>query len=232
MDFTTLEKELRQTFDDIKLSQGEKMALTHVIADFHGDEEKIRFIRNRAFDIVKESLSGHDNEAAVKWLEEVIRLLDKQRTAARPGKSVPYFSPGTACLDAIRSCIGGSHKQIDVCVYTITDNRILTTIEKALRRGVKLRLITDDEKLYDLGSDVMEMVRAGIPTKVDTTDERMHHKFAIFDQKELISGSYNWTRSAATSNYENVVLTDDTALVDSFSKEFERLWDTLPDFHG
>jgi cardiolipin hydrolase len=232
MDFKEIEEGLRRTFDDAKLSQGEKSALTDVIADFHGDEEKIRFIRNRAFDIISETITGHDDEIALTWLEDIIRLLDKQRTAARPGKSVAHFSPGSACLDAIRNAIASSRKEVDICVYTITDNRIGRAIAQAMARGVKFRLITDDEKLYDAGSDVMEMVHAGIPTKVDTSDERMHHKFAIFDKKEFISGSYNWTRSAADSNYENVVVTDDETLIASFSKEFDRLWGMLPDFHG
>ena len=84
------------------------------------------------------------------------------------------------------------------------------------------RTITGLETIY----------RCCIPTKVDTSDEKMHHKFAIFDGEEMISGSYNWTRSAADSNYENVVVTDDVSLIRSFSDEFERLWEALPDFHG
>jgi phosphatidylserine/phosphatidylglycerophosphate/cardiolipin synthase-like enzyme len=52
----------------------------------------------------------------------------------------------------------------------------------------------------------------------------MHHKFAIFDQRLLVTGSYNWTRSAAERNRENLAVTDDRRLVAAFREEFERLW--------
>jgi len=52
----------------------------------------------------------------------------------------------------------------------------------------------------------------------------MHHKFAVYDDARLLSGSYNWTRSAANYNQENLVVTSDRAIVERFGSEFERLW--------
>jgi phosphatidylserine/phosphatidylglycerophosphate/cardiolipin synthase-like enzyme len=52
----------------------------------------------------------------------------------------------------------------------------------------------------------------------------MHHKFAVFDKAKALTGSYNWTRSAATSNRENILVTDDPRAVEGFGREFERLW--------
>ena len=55
----------------------------------------------------------------------------------------------------------------------------------------------------------------------------MHHKFAISDNKLLLNGSYNWTRSASTENNENISITNDLRLVSLFQNEFERLWEDL-----
>jgi phosphatidylserine/phosphatidylglycerophosphate/cardiolipin synthase-like enzyme len=52
----------------------------------------------------------------------------------------------------------------------------------------------------------------------------MHHKFALFDDDLLLTGSYNWTRGAADSNEENLILSNDRRLLASFRDEFERLW--------
>jgi len=49
----------------------------------------------------------------------------------------------------------------------------------------------------------------------------------ITDNKALITGSYNWTRSAARFNHENILLTREGPVIKSFSKEFEQLWNTL-----
>ena len=53
----------------------------------------------------------------------------------------------------------------------------------------------------------------------------MHHKFALFDTQTLVTGSYNWTRSAAKNNEENFVVLADPGLTASYSKEFEQLWE-------
>jgi phosphatidylserine/phosphatidylglycerophosphate/cardiolipin synthase-like enzyme len=52
----------------------------------------------------------------------------------------------------------------------------------------------------------------------------MHHKFAVFDARTLLTGSYNWTRSAAEDNRENVLVVDDPRLVRPFVETFEELW--------
>lgn len=52
----------------------------------------------------------------------------------------------------------------------------------------------------------------------------MHHKFAIFDRKTLLTGSHNWTRSAARANQEKIVLSEDVRLVADFRGYFDRLW--------
>ena len=52
----------------------------------------------------------------------------------------------------------------------------------------------------------------------------MHHKFAILDKKILISGSFNWTMTAANGNHENLIVTNDADLLEAFSGEFEKLW--------
>jgi len=40
----------------------------------------------------------------------------------------------------------------------------------------------------------------------------------------VLTGSYNWTRSAATKNRENILISNALSAVQSYSDEFERLW--------
>jgi phosphatidylserine/phosphatidylglycerophosphate/cardiolipin synthase-like enzyme len=99
----------------------------------------------------------------------------------------------------------------------------------AHRRGVAVRILSDDDKSEDRGSDVETFMRAGIPTRTDSTDAHMHHKFAIFDGEILLTGSYNWTRSAERANQENVVLSEDPRLLRDFQGCFDRLWRQFDD---
>lgn len=55
----------------------------------------------------------------------------------------------------------------------------------------------------------------------------MHNKFAIIDNKLLINGSFNWTKGGLKDNYEDVVITSDSQLVELYSKKFNDFWNLL-----
>ena len=120
----------------------------------------------------------------------------------------------------LRAC----RRSADLCVFTITDDRITRALLDCHRRGLKLRLITDNDKAFDLGSDIERIAAAGVAVKVDRTPFHMHHKFAIFDGGAVLTGSYNWTVGAAKNNEENLVVSNDRRLLTAFTGEFDRLW--------
>ena len=90
-----------------------------------------------------------------------------------------------------------------------------------------MRIISDDDKAHDSGSDVWTLSEQGVQVRVDQSEHHMHHKYAVFDSKIVLTGSYNWTRSAAEHNRENVVVTDDPRLVKKFIEGFEAIWTDL-----
>ncbi|WP_242926768.1 phospholipase D-like domain-containing protein [Pontibacter vulgaris] len=141
-----------------------------------------------------------------------------------------FFSPGEDCLNAIISAIDAATRTIKICVFTISDDRITEAIMRAHQRGISIKIITDNDKLHDLGSDVIEMAAQGLEIWVDKTRNHMHHKFAIFDEKRVLTGSYNWTRSAALYNHENILITDNASIVQDYSREFDKLWNEMVKF--
>jgi len=60
----------------------------------------------------------------------------------------------------------------------------------------------------------------------------MHHKFAIFDGKLLVTGSYNWTDSAERYNHENVLVLEDPAIINRYQTRFNRLFNGSPTLAG
>ena len=138
-----------------------------------------------------------------------------------------YFSPGDECLDKITSLFRTARKRVDVCVFTITDNRIVEEMVQAHLRKVSIRVISDDDKSLDRGSDISRLDDLGVPVRRDRSRHHMHHKYAIFDDSTVLTGSYNWTRSAAEYNEENIIVSDDSRLRALFSDHFEQLWDEV-----
>ena len=216
--------EIERTLGDARLSDDEKRALTQALRDANPPEDGLRRLRNRAFDLVRERTSDPEQLGLLKWLEGVIRALDVGRAPMSNLRSHAHFSPGNDCLTAIPQQLRRAKQQADLCVFTVSDDRIADDILAAHRRGVAVRLITDNEKESDAGSDVAQLRRAGIPVAVDRTDAHMHHKFAVFDGSWLLNGSYNWTRSACLYNEENLIVTNDPALVRAFQAQFNALW--------
>jgi len=138
-----------------------------------------------------------------------------------------YFSPGTDCLNAIIDAMRNARKTAKICVFTISDNRIGNAIIDMQMNGVDIQIISDNDKRFDKGNDIDYLFDKGIDIKLDTTSAHMHHKFAIFDDEVTITGSYNWTRSAETRNFENILVTDDKKVAKTYSKEFDKLWKVM-----
>jgi cardiolipin hydrolase len=51
----------------------------------------------------------------------------------------------------------------------------------------------------------------------------MHHKFVIVDDQLVLTGSYNFTHSAAAYNFENMVVVNESSAVREYIKEFKHL---------
>ncbi len=221
-----LDHVLRQTLDDFRLSRGEKRALDAALKEIGADEQQLALLRSRAFAMAREATLGPESHAVIEWLEDIIKVL-QPKSAATPTQSEAHFSPGNDCPRRICMLLDSTRRTADVCVFTITDDRISNAILAAHRRGVAMRVISDNDKSSDLGSDVEELARRGVPVRVDRTEYHMHHKFALFDGTRVLTGSYNWTRGADRYNHENLIVTDDPRLAKAFATEFDRLWETL-----
>jgi cardiolipin hydrolase len=228
-DLPALLEQLSETLADASLSDEEKRSLVSALRDASPPEEGLRRLRNRAFELVRGRTADAEALALLKWLEGVVRALDVGRAPVGLVRTDAFFSPGGECLQIIQRYLRMARKSIDLCVFTISDDRITGEIIAAHRKGVAVRLLTDNEKEFDAGSDIAQLRAAGIPTVVDRTRAHMHHKFAIVDGMWLLNGSYNWTRSACEFNEENLVVSNDPTLVRQFAAQFDRLWRGLSD---
>ena len=221
MDADAIDRLLAPTLADRRLSRGERQALAPSLATL-GPEAVAR-----AFALAKETLSTPDDRAAVEWLEEVVALIARRPAPTSSSTAEAHFSPGDDCPRAIEGLLRRSRRSADVCVFTITDDRLAEALTDAHRRGVAVRIIGDDAKAEDLGSDIGRFERASLAVRVDRSPFHMHHKFAVVDGRTLLTGSYNWTRGAARDNEENLVIVDDPRLVAPFASAFQRLWEKL-----
>lgn len=220
-----LVNEFKDSLEDFVLSKAEKRSIKQDLAQHSFSKSEVMFLNSELKKMAQDVMDESNKSCVINWLFESQKLLLNiafNNTESNPPKVA--FSPGEECLGDIIYTLRNARQKIDVCVFTISDDRIFDVMEDAFKRGISVRVITDNDKQFDKGSDVEKIRSIGIPVKVDCSKGHMHHKFAIVDDQVLINGSYNWTRSAATRNQENVVTTDDGHSVESFKRQFEKLW--------
>ena len=221
-----IDRVLLDTLADGRISRGERTALGELFAA--ADSATGSLIRSRVFALARSELERRPGPELLDWCESVLHLLADRTVARLSGErdlhQEAWFAPDDVCHQRIVQSIDGARQAIDVCVFTLTDDRIAAALIAAHRRGIVVRLITDDDKSNDLGSDAALLARAGVTVRVDRSPAHMHHKFALFDDRTLLTGSYNWTRSAGRDNRENFVVSDDPRLLRRFRAEFDRMW--------
>ncbi|MEM9415285.1 MAG: phospholipase D-like domain-containing protein [Planctomycetota bacterium] len=217
---------LEATLLDGKLDRNEQTAMREVVEAIGDDREALAFMRNRAYDMAFTRISDSPRDT-LRWLQKIDKLVDNTARPAEQGgrtdEPVCAFSPGQDIRQLIERELREAKHSVELCIFTITDDRITDDIIAAHQRGVNVRVITDNDKQYDTGSDIARMVKQHVPIRFDPDDDHMHQKFAIIDGRTLITGSYNWTRGA-TRNHENILIFDHADTVKRFADEFERLW--------
>jgi len=218
---------ITRSFEDHVMNRAERGELKQLFEQHPLTNHDKQVLRSALFDFARSQIIEIDGGVVLKWLEEVIKVLMHGEVSSHQNHTEVYFSPGESCRQAIIALIRSAERVLRICVFTITDNAIVAEILAATHRGVEVKVITDDEKQYDHGSDIHLMRSSGITVHCDNSPSHMHHKFAVADSKRVLTGSYNWTHSAARANQENIVLTDERSAIEAFTSEFDHLWETF-----
>jgi phosphatidylserine/phosphatidylglycerophosphate/cardiolipin synthase-like enzyme len=116
------------------------------------------------------------------------------------------FSPEEDCTAFAVDAIDRAETLILVNAYGLTTSS--STVEaliQARRRGVDVRIIADRTTPCERKSGVGTLAEAGVPIWIDRGVRIAHSKSMVIDGKVTLTGSMNWTGSAA-HNSENLNL--------------------------
>jgi cardiolipin hydrolase len=218
---------IHTSIEDDVLSRSEKKELKQYLNKLNPDETLSDWLRSEIFRLARLKLNENNALFILDWLEAMNKVLLSVKKIESQQEKV-FFSPGETCLSAILEHILATTKKIRICLFTISDNRISEALISKHNQGIDVRIISDNDKRFDKGSDIDALAAAGIPIRLDETDNHMHHKFALFDDSITLTGSYNWTRSAEKYNHENILITDSKSVLSAFERQFDKLWHSFP----
>ncbi|GBF99930.1 MT associated signaling phospholipase D [Raphidocelis subcapitata] len=134
------------------------------------------------------------------------------------------YAHGDTSLIRLLQWLGAAKQTLDVCVFSITCDELSEALLAAHNRGVRVRIISDNDQMATKGSDIERLKAAGMPVRWDKDAAHMHHKFMVLDSRFAMTGSFNWTRAGVLENQENVVILDAPGIAAKYAEKFESLW--------
>ena len=135
-----------------------------------------------------------------------------------------YFSPNGGCQQAVVSQIAKAHARIDIAMYSFTSRALSQALVDAKARGVKIDIVLDKNQMKEHYSKSAFLQSRGIEVKFHLGPGLMHDKFAVIDERLVLTGSFNWTASAEKKNSENLLVIKDKDIAEKYQKQFRLLW--------
>lgn len=137
-----------------------------------------------------------------------------------------YFSPDDGVEVRLIDLIHQAQHAVDFMVFALTSDEIADAILARAKAGVQVRGVFETSQAYATGGEYERLHEAGLDVRLDDNRGSMHHKVFVIDGEVLISGSYNFTRSAEERNDENVLVVFHVGLAQEYLLEFENLFET------
>lgn len=157
-----------------------------------------------------------------------------QQVSATQNAQIEYAftQAGQHPENMLKTVIGSAKSTLDIAIYSLTKNDIVDAILAAQKRGVKVRIITDQQEAQNKSQagDLQRLRAAGIPIKENTHSGLMHLKVTIADGSVVTTGSYNYSQAASTTNDEVLVMIRDSNIAKDWEKQFNRMWDDTKNF--
>ena len=148
-------------------------------------------------------------------------------------------------LAVIEDQLGGAQKTIDLALFVFSAQQLTNRLAERLSAGVKLRLLADPGFASRSFSEVLDLLGVALPDRFCKLEagnqpllkplkgigtpglargDKLHHKFAVIDNKTVITGSFNWSPAAAHTNDETLLVIHSAKLAAHFTREMDRLW--------
>ncbi|WP_371879209.1 phospholipase D family protein [Klebsiella aerogenes] len=157
-----------------------------------------------------------------------------QPAVAAPSVQVG-FSPEGSALQLVLKTIESAQQEIRLMGYSFTSPEVVSALVRAKRRGVDVKIVLDEKGNRSKASQAAMnvVVNAGIPLRTNGRYAIMHDKVIIVDNHTVEAGSFNYARSAASRNSENVlVINEMPEVAQTYLQHWQSRWDGGTEWHS
>ena len=138
------------------------------------------------------------------------------------------FTPWDDAESLLLETMGRARREILVQAYLLTSRPIAASLIAAKQRGLEVSVLADANQHADNPASLLgSLADKGIPVWLETRYRNAHNKIMVIDDGTqdvvVVTGSYNFTRSAQRMNSENLFLIrGNLALAHRFRQNWER----------
>lgn len=131
-----------------------------------------------------------------------------------------YFSPKGGCTDEIVKELKQAQKTVLMQAYSFTSKDIAEALVAAKKRGVDVQAILDKSVRKQGYTEADFLLHAGVKTLIDAKHAIAHNKVMVIDGETTITGSFNFTKAAESSNAENLLIIKDKDIADKYARNW------------
>jgi phosphatidylserine/phosphatidylglycerophosphate/cardiolipin synthase-like enzyme len=145
----------------------------------------------------------------------------------------------------LASTLEEARQRVDLALFVFSAQSLTDVIAELHGRGVAIRLLADPGFASRSFSEILDLLGASLPDRNCLLEagnkplqtplegvgmprlaggDKLHHKLAVIDNRTVITGSFNWSPSAAHQNDEVLLVIDSPLLAAHFTREMDRLW--------
>jgi phosphatidylserine/phosphatidylglycerophosphate/cardiolipin synthase-like enzyme len=163
-----------------------------------------------------------------------------------------HFSPTSATIPwylssngLIARTLDIAKTEIDLALFVFSEQNLANLLESKNQNRVTIKALIDPGFAFRYYSEALDMLGVTLSNKCKTEvnnhpwqvpiqtvgvpelfpGDKLHHKFALIDDKIVITGSHNWSEAANVQNDETVLVIYSSKISAHFAREFNRLYE-------
>lgn len=182
------------------------------------------------------ALLVNSRDLAANYLAEFSEMFEQRRFGRGSPRNTPfpevtveetriecYFAPEDRVEDEIVAEVRDAGTTIDVMAFSFTSEPIAKAMAARLDKGVRVRALFETRQAGSQYAQDDFLAGKGAEVYMDANEHNMHHKVIVIDRGVVITGSYNFSKSANTENDENVLILHSPVIAERYVQEFESL---------
>jgi phosphatidylserine/phosphatidylglycerophosphate/cardiolipin synthase-like enzyme len=145
----------------------------------------------------------------------------------------------------IGKALSNATKSINLALFVFSEQKLANILQQKQQQRITIQGVFEPEFALRYYSEALDLLGMAIKdnqcnyeannnpwqTPLQTVGiaqlsrgDKLHHKFAIVDNRTVITGSHNWSAAANYNNDENALIIHNPTVAAHFQQEFERLY--------